>query len=349
MSRLWINPDRWNEDDETHAGYQRYTIVDPPWLNQQREREFMNRWVQAATTTSVSFTFNDDVYRTFTGDVFIGAPIPDRGEEDHVTQVAPLPTVTEADLTATVAEVEPPPPFRMTRAILQELNACGTYVRRFSTTFPVERFPNGVEINQETCGEYCDVFDWQWAIDNMLNFEGRELYHQLVRSRSPENRHFGTSDRRRGRVFGHIFATRLDMRHENVVGVKERALTAEDQRVLRDLERCKINISHHEQNLRTITRNLEAERARLPELERAAAGAQVRQAHRKKREAERTVENMTERLRTAREAVETATAELERFKQAAQRASEATDATTEVVQAPNDASTITTPRSYNPF
>lgn len=298
------------------------------------------RWTPLPNIVNATFTvpnvpLTDDVRTLLLGD---------QGDDDPVTQVVPELNLDEVRDAASAAPTDEPrpetPPFRLTRAVLQELGACGTYVRKFSNTFPTERYPNGIEINEQTCGNHHQVFDWEWAINNMLNGAGRDAYTLLVRSRVAENKRFGTGNERRARVFGHIFATRPDLRHEDIEGVHERALTIEDTRVLRDLERAKINIQHFEIQLKQIGQALEQERARLPELEEAAAGAKLRQAHRKKREAEQTLQRMTERLQNARSAVEQATAEITRLAQVVQEVEAKKQA--ETVEVPNDASALVT-------
>jgi hypothetical protein len=251
-----------------------------------------------------------------------GSPLFEEiGEENQVTTIEfdwaqavtqPVETVAPTEVAAST-EPTVTESFRLTRAILRELGSCGPYIRRFSDTFPRERYPDGVEINQETCTTHFEAFDWTWACRQMLNQSGRELYEQLVRSRAEVNRHFGTGDRRRAAVFGHVFATRGDLRNEVIATVRTAAQEREDREAIQEVDGVRNDIRYLESEIKAMTERLAYQRERLPHLEKSLAGALARQAKIKHQEAIHAFERLQERAARGAEAVQAAAAELARL------------------------------------
>lgn len=234
--------------------------------------------------------------------------------EEQLTVDEPIPA-----LSVNVVDVTPEP-FHLTRAMLRQLGSCGTYVRKFSDAFPTERYPDGVEINAETCGEHYRVFDWDWALQNMLNYDGRAEHSRIMMSRSAENRRFGTGNQRRAAIFGHVFAASTAWRHESMATLRDRTALQADQEAIneittvqRDIEYREREIVNYTNSIESLRRALEADRARIPALEAAAAGPLQRQAEVKHREAVAALERTQERLAKSKNAVATALAEVERF------------------------------------
>jgi hypothetical protein len=280
------------------------------------------------TVTSRRFTADMNAFRrqfeqvtdsvTSGFSVIRSGPTPDQREEDRVTTTEEQLVVNEPVPALAVNVV--PEPFFLTRGMLRQLGSCGTYVRKFSDAFPLETYPDGVEINAETCGEHYQVFDWEWALHNMLNYEGRVEHDRRMRSRSEENRRFGTGNRRRAAVFGHVFATRVEWRHEAMATLRDRAAAQADQDAIAEVSEVQRNIAYREQeivryqnSIEQLTAMIKTDRDRLPALEAAAAGPLQRQAELKQREAVAAMERMRERFEKSKELVAAAVAEVERF------------------------------------
>lgn len=70
---------------------------------------------------------------------------------------------------------------RMTKELLQELGSCGDYTRTFKRLFPIDQYPEGVEVNEEVCSKHDGEFPWSWAVDVMLTTEGQTRYNETYR------------------------------------------------------------------------------------------------------------------------------------------------------------------------
>lgn len=272
-------------------------------------------WVRVADAVTTSFTVAG---RTLAGS--LTNRLPDRGEDDRVSDVFDPETYPEDN-----------GPFRLTRATLQELGSCGPYVRTFSSAFPQETYPDGIEITEEVCAQYYRDFDWSWAEGRLLDGAGRQLYTTLVRSRSEENRRFGTGDRRRAAVFGHVFATRPELRHPDLATIRSAAARRADQEAIREVERTRADIETCVREIARYQRALDSCRERLPKLEAKSAGALRRVAATRVRELEAQHQRMVDRATKGQEAVEEAKAELARL--AALEEAEQTRKAAEVAEA----------------
>lgn len=69
---------------------------------------------------------------------------------------------------------------KMTKELLAELGSCGEYVRVFRRNFPVEQYPEGVEINEEVCATQADQFQWSWAVEQMLTYDGQREWRSVL-------------------------------------------------------------------------------------------------------------------------------------------------------------------------
>lgn len=79
---------------------------------------------------------------------------------------------------------------KMTLEILKELGSCGDYTRAFKREFPVDQYPDGIDVNEAVCSKYDNQFPWSWAVDVMLNAEGHTAYNALYRELMAEYREF---------------------------------------------------------------------------------------------------------------------------------------------------------------
>jgi hypothetical protein len=68
---------------------------------------------------------------------------------------------------------------RMTKELLAGLGSCGDYVRTFRRLFPIEQYPDGIEINEEVCLEQANQFPWDWAVEQMLTYDGAEEFRKV--------------------------------------------------------------------------------------------------------------------------------------------------------------------------
>lgn len=281
------------------------------------------QWVRAAESVTTSFTVAG---RALAGS--LTGRLTDRGEDDRVSDPFSNDLVIDAHAEAYPEDTGP---FRLTRATLQELGSCGPYVRTFSSAFPQETYPDGIEITQEVCAQHYRDFDWSWAESRLLNDSGRQVYTTLLRSRSEENRRFGTGDRRRAAIFGHVFATRPELRHTDLATIRSAAARRADQDAIRDVQRTRSDIETYEREIDRYQRALESAREKLPLLEANSAGALRRVAATRVRELETQHRRMLERAAKGQEAVEQAKAELDRLialetEQEAKKAAEVAEA-----------------------
>lgn len=67
----------------------------------------------------------------------------------------------------------------MTVELLHELGSCGDYTRVFRRRFPTDQYPDGVEVNEEVCGQHAQDFSWSWAVDVLLNGDGANAWNTL--------------------------------------------------------------------------------------------------------------------------------------------------------------------------
>jgi hypothetical protein len=202
---------------------------------------------------------------------------------------------------------------KMTRQLLRDVGVCATYVRRFSELFPTETYPDGVELNQETCTQHANDFDWQWAVSEFLSWNGRMRHEELVASRSAEARAFGTGITKKAALFGYLFDEHPEFRNERVVDLARTADERADQRALEavDVARRELDEARHQVEYWT---------GQLPRRERRLAEATTEQAGALRRQAARTAAAATERVarlgrqladaQTAAEAAAAALAEL---------------------------------------
>lgn len=270
---------------------------------------FRRQFERVADAVTIDFTLSD------------WTPTRDHREDHRVTVTTTEEVVNAVSLNVVTAPLdEVPPPFHLTRAILQQLGSCGTYVRRFSNKFPSDQYPDGIVINEENCARWARDWDWDWACGRMLNDAGRNAVTSLVRSRSEANRQLGTGERRRAAAFGRIFSTRVDMRHPDMLTVRDRAAQLSDQEAINEVERVKRDVENRNADIRRYTRHIadleeynRRDVERLPALEEAAAGPLKRLAEQKHREAVQNMERMRERFEKTQEAVKLALAEVERL------------------------------------
>lgn len=67
---------------------------------------------------------------------------------------------------------------KMTVELLEELGTCGEYTRTFRRLFPIDQYPDGVDITEAVCREHAADFTWNWAVENLLGTSaGYDAYH----------------------------------------------------------------------------------------------------------------------------------------------------------------------------
>lgn len=264
---------------------------------------------RVADTMSVNFRLNQ-------------ISLPDHREEDHVTTTEEAITVNASSVTVVPVPTnnDASGPFFLTRSVLRQLGSCGQYQRTFSDKFPTSTFPDGIEINEENCRRYWRDWDWEWACTRMLNHAGRGEVDRLMRSRSEANRSLGTGNERRAAAFGRIFSTRVDLRHHDMLTVRDRAALQADQDAIEEVTVVRQNIllreseiTRYSERMRELHQLNAVDRERLPALEVAAAEPLRRQAEQKHREAVLAMERMKDRFAKSQELVASAAAEVERF------------------------------------
>lgn len=265
------------------------------------------RWVRVGTTVSPTGRLRDQ-----------NDGSPRLRSEMTLTATLPAFTATLSEIAASPLETPTTEaPYRLTKAMLRELGSCGPYVRKFNETFPEDRYPDGVDITEESCAQHWETFDWNWALQVMLTYDGRVLHDKLMRSRATHNKRFGTGEQRRAAIFGHIFDTLPRHRHENTQDLTTRAEERDDRDALAQVETVRRGIQVAEETIARATRDLERFRTQLGPLEDRASGAQLRRARRKHREAQQAVTRLRARVERAEEAVRTTGAEVARLEAAA--------------------------------
>jgi hypothetical protein len=68
---------------------------------------------------------------------------------------------------------------RMTKELLAGLGSCGDYVRTFRRLFPIEQYPDGIEVNEEVCLQHANQFPWDWAVEQMLTYDGANKFREI--------------------------------------------------------------------------------------------------------------------------------------------------------------------------
>jgi len=77
---------------------------------------------------------------------------------------------------------------------LDKAGACQSQRREFARLFP-----EGVEVTPDLCEKYSDVFDWEWAAENLLSPSAWAEYGKVRASAWAEY------DKVRARAFGALF------------------------------------------------------------------------------------------------------------------------------------------------
>lgn len=212
------------------------------------------------------------------------------------------PTTSDAtDATDATALTAAP---RLTLAALRQLDVCGEYLRAFGRLFPPSEYPTGAPVDEATCREHAAEFDWHWAVDVLLTWEGRQEHERLVTSRAAEHRDLGFGRaQRRAAALGRLVHTRPDYRSTQLLDVTVNAQRRADERALRDLDRARRELAEAERKAAEWARLADQHRAALPALEVAAAAATARRAA-------RLVVERAAAVRAAEEALAAARAQL---------------------------------------
>jgi hypothetical protein len=199
---------------------------------------------------------------------------------------------------------------KMTRQLLLDVGVCGTYVRTFSNKFPIETYPDGVELNREVCEAHANDFDWPWAVAEFLNWNGRQRWEDLVGSRSSEARAFGTGAVKKAALFGHIFDTMPELRNERVVNLARTSEERADERALEDVRTARRDLGEAKRQLTYWTDMVPRRERELAQAEAATADVTRRQAARAATAAAERVARLQADLEAARTAAEAAAAAL---------------------------------------
>lgn len=75
---------------------------------------------------------------------------------------------------------------KMTSDLLEELGSCGDYVHRFQRLFPIDQYPDGVEVNEDVCSRHAVNFPWDWAVEVMLSNAGYSVYQEQINALNRE-------------------------------------------------------------------------------------------------------------------------------------------------------------------
>lgn len=335
----------------SHPGYQPGT-----WPELDAEltdlRETARRWVvgvdpavAAPEPSRLVWTYDDLNHHVYTEPIpalrLTVGPLPFRPTTEESTIV----TTTETETATTDATTSTPDEsstlaMHLTLDMLRELGSCGDYLRRFGDEFPRSRHPRGVLLNEENCHRHYRVFDWSWARDVMLNAEGVREYHRLVEDGSRATRdRFGTGDARRARVLGHLLETRPEFRSDRLVSSARSAAERADDRLVRDVENARSNVTEARHQVEYWTRLLTERQAALPALEAKVAPALARRAQRQAAAAAAQVRDLEARLAVQQTALEAARAEATRLAELVPPAEET--APTPAAEAPDATGTVT--------
>lgn len=208
------------------------------------------------------------------------------------------PTPAEPQLLPDEATAEP---YHFNRGMLRQLNACGPYVRRHHELFPTTEYPDGPPINSVTCRTHHEAFSWTWAMDEMLNYNGRHEVELVANSRAERYRALGpgraSNQRRLAAAFGYVFATRPELRHQRMTQLAEHASAHADQAIRDDLREVEQTIRDANRELAHWTEAKARAEAELPALRAAVEGIRVRAAARLVAEKEQEVRRATAALR----------------------------------------------------
>lgn len=195
-------------------------------------------------------------------------------------------------------------PFHLDRGMLRELGSCGDYIRKHRELFPPSEFPDGPAINSVTCRRYADQFDWNWAMEQMLDWDGRREVHRIVDSRAQRYRSLGSgrggTQRRFAAAFGYVFATQPNNRSNVMYHLRERADENAEARALEDLREARDGVESADRRVAELLQLKARYEAQLPELEAAVENVKVRAAERAAARKERELREATERLETLR-------------------------------------------------
>lgn len=198
-------------------------------------------------------------------------------------------------------QLDPTAAPRLTLAALRELDVCGEYLRIFGRLFPPSECPTGAPVDEVTCREHAAEFDWGWAVDVLLTWEGRQEHERLVTSRAAEHRDLGAGrTQRRAAALGRLVHTRPDYRSAQLLDVTVNAQRRADDRLLRRLHHARRELAEAEHRAAAWARLRDEHRAALPALEVAAAATTARRAARLVEERAATVRAAEEALAAAR-------------------------------------------------
>lgn len=75
---------------------------------------------------------------------------------------------------------------KVTSDLLEELGSCGDYVHRFQRLFPIDQYPDGVEVNEDVCSQHAVNFPWDWATEVMLSNTGYRAYQEQINALNRE-------------------------------------------------------------------------------------------------------------------------------------------------------------------
>lgn len=220
-------------------------------------------------------------------------------------------------------------PIRLTRDMLRQMGGCSEYIRKFKDNFPEHRYPDGVEINQDTCVEHTYKFDWDWAKQRMLTPAGANEMDRLAASRDAStHERFGTGRTKRPAIFGYLIDQRPEFRSDLLKDAERWAAQHKDRVRVERVERARRKIHEADENIAHWTRVKQENEEALPELERQAAGALHRVAKANLDDALRVAQSRQAELERAQRTVDEKRAELERLAAlAAAEVTEVTDAT----------------------
>ena len=70
---------------------------------------------------------------------------------------------------------------KVTVALLRKKGACSEQVTKFQ-----ELFPEGVMVTEELCVQHSEVFNWGWAVANLLPASARAEYDKAMASARAE-------------------------------------------------------------------------------------------------------------------------------------------------------------------
>lgn len=201
-------------------------------------------------------------------------------------------------------------PFHLNRGMLLELGSCGEYIRKHRELFPPAEYPDGPAVNSATCRKFAGRFDWNWAVERMLEWEGRREVERIVESRAERYRALGPGRstgnvRRYAAAFGYVFATRPDLRKSVMADLAERAENNAERRAREELREAETGVRHAEEMIAEWTRERDQLQKQLPALREAVEQVKVRAAERAAARKERELAAARDRLATLeREAAE---------------------------------------------